>query len=228
VSTEHRKRIASGLGYAVVMLGSAWLSPWAFVVVGGGLLVFAVREARALFQGDALALQIMGLALVGLSFLCLIALAFILPAASLLSLLISAFIFDTFAYYGGKFLKGPKLIPRVSPQKTWAGLLVGIAGLVVCQLLLSQFVAPFPFLRWVAAGSDQSTFFVIRSFDFLLLLSLLFLMGDLSISFLKRRKGMKDTGALLPGHGGILDRADSLLFVGPLFVLLSNWIDLAA
>jgi len=101
---------------------------------------------------------------------------------------------DIFAYFAGRSIGGPKLAPRISPNKTWAGLIGGMAGAgIVGAAAAYAFGLDGPFL-WTGAP-----------------LGLLAQLGDLYESSLKRRHGVKDSGNLIPGHGGILDRVDGLL-----------------
>jgi phosphatidate cytidylyltransferase len=103
---------------------------------------------------------------------------------------------DIFAYFAGRGFGGPKLAPRISPNKTWAGLIGGMAGAALFGWLTARYFeldAPFP---WVGAA-----------------MGLIAQLGDLYESWEKRRAGVKDSGALLPGHGGVLDRLDGLLAV---------------
>ena len=101
---------------------------------------------------------------------------------------------DIFAYFAGRSIGGPKLAPRVSPNKTWAGLIGGMAGAgLLGALSASWFGLGSPFL-WIGAP-----------------MGLLAQLGDLYESWLKRRAGVKDSGTFLPGHGGALDRLDGLL-----------------
>jgi phosphatidate cytidylyltransferase len=112
---------------------------------------------------------------------------------------------DTGGYFAGRFFGRHKLFPRVSPKKTWEGFAGGmaasIAGSVVVQQLFIPELAP-----WAAAIVGAGA-------------SLLGPLGDLSESLLKRAFGAKDSGRLLPGHGGMLDRLDALCFTAP-YVLL--------
>jgi phosphatidate cytidylyltransferase len=112
---------------------------------------------------------------------------------------------DTFAYALGRLFGKRKLAPRISPGKTWAGALGGVLGsaLAVAAFKLSA----LPELAWweVAALGVP--------------LSVLGQLGDLAESLLKRGFGVKDSGNLIPGHGGVLDRVDSLLFAAPLVLL---------
>lgn len=103
---------------------------------------------------------------------------------------------DIFAYFAGKTIGGPKLAPRISPAKTWAGLIGGAVGAGVCGWLVADFFAlgaPFTWLGVPMAVIAQG--------------------GDLYESWVKRRCGVKDSGTILPGHGGVLDRIDGLMAV---------------
>lgn len=109
---------------------------------------------------------------------------------------------DIGAYFAGRTLGGPKLMPRVSPNKTWAGLVGGILGAGLFALVLTRWG-----LDWRLALATP-------------LLAVLAQAGDLYESWLKRRAGVKDSGNLLPGHGGVLDRLDGLVPVAPVAALL--------
>lgn len=114
-----------------------------------------------------------------------------------LGLLASVWASDTCAYLFGKIIGGPKLLPKISPNKTWAGLVGAILGPVIILIFFVDFgVAGFYMLVLYGA-----------------LIGVAGQIGDLSISYLKRKKGVKDTGNIIPGHGGVLDRIDSLLLV---------------
>jgi phosphatidate cytidylyltransferase len=110
---------------------------------------------------------------------------------------------DIFAYFAGRAIGGPKLAPRVSPNKTWAGLIGGAAGAGLAGWGIAWlFDLGFPF-QWLGA-----------------LMALVAQAGDLYESWVKRRAGVKDSGTLLPGHGGVLDRLDGLLPVALATLLL--------
>jgi len=113
---------------------------------------------------------------------------------------------DTGAYFAGKRFGKRKLMPRVSPAKSWAG----IGGATVAVLLVSKFTQPY-------LHFSQDLSFGI----YLLALVLLFVsvVGDLTESMFKRQCGIKDSGSILPGHGGIMDRIDSLTAAAPVFAL---------
>jgi phosphatidate cytidylyltransferase len=111
---------------------------------------------------------------------------------------------DTGALVTGRVFGGPKLVPALSPNKTWAGFLGGIvlpaAGLAIYVTLLHG-------SGWKAAILGAA-------------LALAAHAGDLFESWIKRRVGRKNSGSLIPGHGGVLDRIDSTLFVAPVAALL--------
>tara|TARA_B100000686_G_scaffold355327_1_gene472726 strand:- start:15640 stop:16434 length:795 start_codon:yes stop_codon:yes gene_type:complete len=102
---------------------------------------------------------------------------------------------DTFAYLGGNIFQGKKLVPSISPKKTWSGFLSGLIGGVIISL--------FTFIYY-----NQNIYYAII---FGLLASLFAQFGDLLESYIKRIHSIKNSGNLIPGHGGMLDRLDSLL-----------------
>lgn len=119
---------------------------------------------------------------------------------------------DTGAYFVGRTLGGPKLAPHISPAKTWSGALGGTGF----ALMAGSFLA--------TAQGYKLSFPLMACF---LLISLVSIAGDLLESWVKRRLGIKDSGTLLPGHGGVLDRLDSPLAVGAflliLFLIFKSW-----
>lgn len=110
---------------------------------------------------------------------------------------------DIGAFFAGRTLGGPKLAPRISPSKTWSGLLGGVA-LAAALAAVLHMRAGLPF--GLAAATP--------------LLAILAQLGDLFESGLKRRAGVKDSGHILPGHGGVLDRLDGVVPVAPAAMLL--------
>ncbi len=113
---------------------------------------------------------------------------------------------DTFAYFGGRAMGKRKLIPRVSPGKTVEGALSAVVGTVVVGAAYAVFLQRF--VTWAPSLLEGALFG--------LLVSVAAQVGDLAESAWKRDVGVKDSGTLLPGHGGALDRFDSLLFTLPL------------
>jgi phosphatidate cytidylyltransferase len=115
---------------------------------------------------------------------------------------------DIFAYLVGRRLGGPLLAPRLSPKKTWAGVLGGLAGGVVAGVLVA----------YASAGTYPVAAGVLA-----LILSIAAQGGDLLESSVKRRFGAKDTSALIPGHGGVMDRVDGFLVAALVAVVIGAW-----
>jgi phosphatidate cytidylyltransferase len=109
---------------------------------------------------------------------------------------------DVFQYIWGKSLGRNKIVPQVSPNKTWEGFLGGVATTTFLAWLAGSWLTPMT--PWEALGAG-------------LLIGVSGFVGDVTISAIKRDLQVKDSGNLLPGHGGILDRIDSLTFTAPLF-----------
>lgn len=113
---------------------------------------------------------------------------------------------DTFAYFAGRGIGGPKLAPRLSPNKTWAGLVGGMVGAALVGAIVS-----------ISLGLGSPLGLAMVS----AFLAVVAQAGDITESALKRRAGVKDSGKLIPGHGGILDRVDGLVTAAVGAALLS-------
>jgi phosphatidate cytidylyltransferase len=100
---------------------------------------------------------------------------------------------DVLAYFAGRAFGGPKLMPAVSPKKTWSGAVVGTAGAMIAAVLVANLFGSFNRTAIAAVA---------------LLLSVVSQLGDLLESWIKRRFGAKDASQLIPGHGGVMDRLD--------------------
>lgn len=142
-------------------------------------------------------------------FVALIALYRNDPALLLFALLI-VWAADTGAYFAGRQFGRVKLAPRISPNKTWEGV---IGGLLVVVLM------SFAGAAWV----DIELAVLI---PFCLAVACMSIVGDLTVSMFKRNAGLKDSGTLFPGHGGVLDRIDSVAAAAPLFALGVSWMGL--
>lgn len=122
---------------------------------------------------------------------------------------------DIFAYLSGKTIGGPKLAPAISPKKTWAGLIGGSIG--------AGFVGVFLVSPYFVNIMDFDTLGNMGFFGYFFMgaiFSVLGQAGDLLISIVKRHYNVKDSGNIIPGHGGILDRIDALIFVAIIFGML--------
>lgn len=126
--------------------------------------------------------------------------------AALLWLILVVWATDIMAYFVGRQIGGRRLAPAISPGKTWAGLWGGMAGAAVVGAVVALLMGPFRLVPSIIlaaclAGVAQ--------------------LGDLVESALKRQAGIKDSGGLIPGHGGLFDRLDGLLFAAPVLALVT-------
>lgn len=127
----------------------------------------------------------------------------------MISILSLIWVNDSFAFLIGKNFGKHKLFPSVSPKKTIEGFIGGLVFSLLAALLISKFNLDFSMLNWLIIS---------------VLVSALGTTGDLVESKFKRQAGIKDSGNIMPGHGGILDRLDSLLFAAPFVYLFINYI----
>lgn len=193
------------------ILAAMLLIPWVmnyWLITGlciwvGIILAEAGFPASGRYWGYPGIVAVLALILLPLSFQSLV-LLYQQPQGKplFLYLLLVVWAADIGAYLAGKLCGKHKLIPQVSPGKSWEG----VAG----GLLLAFLVA---FAGW---GYFKPTA-TLTWFSLALSMIMISIAGDLFISMLKRRVGLKDTGTLIPGHGGFLDRLDSLIAVAPLF-----------
>lgn len=178
------------------------------VVLAQSFLVIVIdRDPHEPRYDQILPAAMLGFCYTGLLGLILVIAANVTPGRHILWLILTVTIADSCAYFGGSSIGGTKLAPRVSPNKTVSGAACGIIaagfGSPVCGWLLGLHFAPYVL------------------FLFGLVVAVLAIFGDLSESMLKRAYGLKDTGSLLPGHGGLLDRLDALLFAAPVLFFLT-------
>lgn len=189
------------------LAGGAALLAWAFLVMP---LARSLRHGpEGAFGGAgrvglALAATVFSLGFVARIFLLPARLGPCGPAGFAALLLLSVMINDAFQWLAGKTLGRTPLAPRVSPRKTWEGFAGGALVTALVASVAAPVVTSLTHLEGAALGACLST---------------LGLLGDLLISTLKRDVGVKDTGAVLPGQGGVLDRMDSLLLAAPAYYL---------
>lgn len=130
----------------------------------------------------------------------------------LLWLFVTIWCYDSFAMLGGKFVGGRKLLESVSPMKTWSGFFVGIFSSCFIVSIIDLFIR-----------FDQVGYYFIFKYNIIfptILFCVLAQMGDLLESYYKRKYNIKDSGNIIPGHGGMLDRYDSFILSGPILLLL--------
>ena len=119
---------------------------------------------------------------------------------------------DIGGYCAGKFFGGLKVLPKVSPNKTWAGVL----GACFLTFFVIVLFTNNTFAGFYIGAIHIDDWWIL---EWSLIFSLLSQIGDFLQSYIKRQLGIKDTGSLIPGHGGLFDRLDGLMFVAPIFAL---------
>lgn len=183
--------------WLAVFNGEQWTYLWIFGTVLACLLYLFSIEKRKLEDGMV---TITGIFYVG--FFCFTIGQLAMTEVNILVWLVilTAFGTDICAYFAGVTLGKHKLCPKISPKKSWEGAVGGVLGSVILSGLFGFFFAK-PFL--------------IHCLIIGFVASIVSMFGDLTASIFKRKMGIKDYGNLIPGHGGILDRFDSVLFTGP-------------
>ena len=216
--------LAEQIGWVQYTPAWVWLFAGAFWVLIGGWMILRGVSGWGLWPRSLR--WVGGLVLLSLAWVAM-AQAHQRGVNFLLSLLVLVWAADVFAYFFGKALGGrwikTKLAANISPGKSWEGVLGGMGGVLIVAMIwadvdrrwalpdLSLYSLLFAKGAWVALPA-------------LLFLCAMSVLGDLLESLVKRSAGVKDSSALLPGHGGVLDRVDALLPALPLAMMLVFWI----
>lgn len=166
----------------------------------GAVYTFGVRKISETALAD-MAILFLGLAYIPFSLQLLLSMS----TVELVYVLVAVFASDTAAFYSGSKWGKRTLCPGISPKKTWMGALCSLGICVFISLFVGLIWGGAMWAAWIVAG-------VCINFGAQA--------GDLFESALKRELGVKDSGGLLPGHGGVLDRIDSLLLAGPVYIAL--------
>ncbi len=212
-----RTALAYGVAIGLLVAAVAWLGAggeWRDALLGAGAVFWLVLAPAWLYlgvgrtHGTALGLAgFLALALAGFA-------ALSLSPVHLLLVLGLAWIADTAAYFVGNAFGRRRLAPSISPGKTWEGAAGALGACLIYAIICALPGAPFgPFVQ----GATWALYLAGAA-----LLCGVSIVGDLFESGLKRRAGAKDSGALLPGHGGVLDRIDSIMPTLPIAALLLN------
>jgi phosphatidate cytidylyltransferase len=225
-----RRRAISAAALAPVALACVWFGGLAFALLIGAALVLVVAEWVPLCRRARAPWMLAG----GTIWMVLAAAALLwvradptTGRANLLFLILLIWASDIGAYLVGRLVGGARLAPLISPGKTWSGAAGGIAaalavGWGAAWMLPSggdpaeigaAWIAP----AWTAPGWIAPAWIAIV----VLVLCVIGQLGDLAESWAKRRFGVKDSGTLIPGHGGLLDRLDALIAVAPFAALLA-------
>lgn len=202
-------------GLSVVSFVSLALAAGALQEVGGKLALTFVLAGALLAAAVALARRwpaawpASGLLYLGVASVSMVWLRDVGGFLMVLWLLLVVWGSDTGAYLVGSRVGGPKLAPRLSPNKTWSGLFGGCVTAGIMSAIFARF-----------AGGEAAAFgYPFVQFLVGFVLAALSQVGDIGESTIKRRFNVKDSGNIIPGHGGVLDRVDSLIFTAPIVAL---------
>ena len=212
-------RTLSSVAMMSVAIGAIWLGGYAFmaliILVGLGVYWEFARLAVAFARNmpSRIVWLVGGLLYVGLA--CFTLLLFSAPFFGMtptIMLIAGVIGTDVGAYFAGRTFGGPKIAPRISPSKTWSGLLGGMVGAGLTMIAIQAAIYAF---RGGNAGDGDV--YLTYGWPRLALtgaaLAIVAQIGDFFESWMKRRAGVKDSGRLIPGHGGLFDRTDGLIAV---------------
>jgi phosphatidate cytidylyltransferase len=201
-------RVATAVAGIPILFGLIWIGGWPYAIVAALLLAVAAWESTTLGFDPARTVGV--IAYVVVFGAAIVALRYRDNGRDWVYLaLFGTFAVDTTAYFVGRAIGRHRMAPAISPKKTWEGFAGGYAGGVAAVLLLNYFLG----LR-IGAGP---------ALLIALTLPIAATLGDLFESWVKRRAGVKDASELIPGHGGVLDRLDSVLFTFPLVYVVARW-----
>lgn len=183
-----------------------FIKVWLFIPFFSVLFIYALFQKRT-FPFNDIGYTLLGIVYAGIPFLFFVALGFVkgtfnyyIPLGFLLILWSN----DTGAYLAGRSFGKRKLFERISPNKTWEGFIGGVVFAMAIAFNLEQYFGSLAKWEWASMA---------------LIIGVFGTLGDLVESMLKRSLGVKDSGNILPGHGGLLDRFDGLLMAAPLVFL---------
>ncbi|MDR3429162.1 phosphatidate cytidylyltransferase [Silvimonas sp.] len=212
-------RIALGLvvGVLVVLLSPGqffvFRQPWVWPVLAASSLFWVIiaplwLRYRWTLQNTALKGSLPGILLLVAAGIALVALRAQAGASGLLAVMVVAWVADTAAYFSGKAFGKHKLAPAISPGKTWEGAVGAMIAVGIYVLVMAHFSG---IVWWKMLLTGWC-------------LTVVSIVGDLMESLFKRQAGIKDSSQLLPGHGGVLDRVDSLIALLPVAALIWVWL----
>lgn len=222
--TTLQKRILSAVVLAQLVLAAVAYGGWAFYLLMAAVFGISLQEwSRLSLRDGRISWKLLGAGVAYLALACLSAVwlrnfedwGFYL----ILYVLFAVWACDVGAYVAGKTIGGPKMAPKVSPNKTWAGLAGGCIAAVATVVLYTMWLET----RLATPVIERFSLFFQCTLG--LLLAVVGQLGDLMISVLKRKCGLKDTGNIIPGHGGLLDRIDALLLTMPAYTIVIFYLD---
>jgi phosphatidate cytidylyltransferase len=206
-------RTVSAIVMVAVAAAALWLGGWwwnGFVLLVAGGVLFEWRglvRAFARSLAAAIAWNLGGIVYLGIAAALLMVMRQdFVGLTTVLAVVAMVIATDVGAYFTGRAIGGPKIAPAISPSKTWAGLFGGMVASGVAIALLMYVLRDGPTVRSLATSAAGGV-----------VVAVVAQAGDFFESWMKRRAGVKDSGRLIPGHGGLFDRVDGLLAVS--FVL---------
>lgn len=209
-------RILSALVLAPLTVAAIFYGSWLFYALMAFVFVIGIHEWSRLSVRDGAVrwgLMLGGVPYIGIACLCAVWLRSFEPGGVylLFYVLFAIWACDIGAYAFGRAIGGPKMAPSISPNKTWAGMIGGALSAAIVLMAYDTwldgrvFVAQYAWYVHALLG---------------VVLAFVGQGGDLLESAMKRRAGLKDSGNIIPGHGGVLDRVDALLTTLPLFAII--------
>jgi len=213
-------RVRSALVFAPVVLIVLYIGGLPFTLMmaaAAGIGVYEWGKMVLSGQRHRAVLMLFGIAYIGFSIGMMVWLRNFSDYGlyNMLTLLLIVWASDIFAYFTGKTIGGLKLAPKISPKKTWAGFIGSSVG---AGIIAASLTCPYLLTKWDITTIGNMSWMGYATMGFVL--AMFGQAGDLFISIIKRHYKIKDTGTLIPGHGGILDRIDALLLVAILFGMI--------
>ncbi len=215
-------RILSALILAPIVIAIIYFGGLAFMAMMTVIGVIGIFEWIRMIKPFNLARVIFGILYVSLSIATMVWLRVGIENGLYYTLLFMLIVWgsDIAAFFTGKTFQGPKLAPKISPKKTWSGFIGSSVG---AGLIAAGFACPMV-MELFKVENIIGNWGYISLFIMGFILAMFGQAGDLFISIVKRTYNVKDTGNVIPGHGGILDRIDALLLVAPIFAAIHFYV----
>ena len=194
--------------FAFSLFGEYYYTQWMLLILAPLFFLIVIKELWREKKNPLLNVSILGFGIIYVVLPFIFMLFFIHGDPSHFPTLAGMFILiwmnDTFAFLSGKFFGKTKLIERISPNKTWEGAIGGIIFTLLAGVIIGSLFDPEKIVFWSISAAIIAPCAII---------------GDLLESLFKRNANVKDSGTIMPGHGGILDRFDATLFTAPFFLV---------
>lgn len=196
------KRALSGIVYVCIMWFGSSYSDLSRIILFTIITLISTYEMWKLRRGKSMLLQFI--------YVWMLMLSIHLELETLLFIFILTWTFDTFAYLVGKRFGKQKIMPSISPKKSWEGFVGGLVSTILASIILFK----------INFFSEQVSLLLLISIG--IILPFTATLGDFLESYFKRQAGVKDSGNFIPGHGGMLDRMDAFMITIPIIFILTN------